>query len=45
MGKEKKSILSKIFKGSSGCNCGVEIVESEDKKISTDKKDDKKQEK
>ncbi|WP_432667420.1 hypothetical protein R9X47_13630 [Wukongibacter baidiensis] len=45
MSKEKKSILSKIFKGSSGCNCGVEIVENEDKKANPDKEDGKKQDK
>tara|TARA_B100000965_G_C19308458_1_gene633448 strand:+ start:76 stop:213 length:138 start_codon:yes stop_codon:yes gene_type:complete len=42
MGKEKKSILSKLFKGSSSCDCGIEIVEDENKKASSDGKDSKK---
>lgn len=45
MGKEKKSILSKLFKGSSGCNCGVEIVEDKNEKTNDDKNTDKKLEK
>ncbi|MCT4593408.1 MAG: hypothetical protein N4A57_03925 [Anaeromicrobium sp.] len=31
MGKEKKSILVKLFGGSGGCSCGVQIVEEEKK--------------
>lgn len=42
MGKEKKSILSKLFKGSSDCSCGIEIVEDENKKASSAEKDTKK---
>ncbi|WP_278277629.1 hypothetical protein [Anaeromicrobium sediminis] len=42
MSKDKKSILGKLFGGSGGCNCGVEIVEEKDEKKLKDKKNKEK---
>lgn len=42
MSKEKKSILNKLFKSSSGCNRGVEIVEEGNEKKSDDIKNKEK---
>ncbi|MCT4621618.1 MAG: hypothetical protein N4A62_19795 [Marinisporobacter sp.] len=30
MSKEKKSIFDRLFGGSGGCSCGVQIVEEEE---------------
>lgn len=43
---KKESLFNRLFKGSSGCSCGVQIVEDEEKnQVNEDSKEKQKDQK